>query len=973
MTVTHGFELLRQQNIPELNALVRLYRHVKTGAELLSVINDDENKVFGITFCTPPNTSNGIAHIMEHSVLCGSRKYPVKEPFVELVKGSLNTFVNAWTFPDKTSYPLASQNLQDFYNLVDVYLDAVFYPNITPYTLKQEGWHYELDAPDHDMTYKGVVFNEMKGAYSDPENVFARYIQQSLFPDNTYGVDSGGDPSEILNLTYDEFKRFHDTYYHPSNALIYFYGDDPEDERLRIANGYLKDFDRIEVPARIALQARFDAPRQQTFTYAVGPDEEDNKRGFVTVNWLLPEGSDSEMSLAFAILNHILIGTPASPLRKALIDSGLGEDLAGVQLEQDLRQMFFSTGLKGIAVEDSGNVEAIIHQTLSNLAEKGIDAEMIEAAVNTIEFALRENNTGSFPRGLLLMVRALRTWLHEGDPVAPLAYEAPLAAIKQRLAAGERFFEGLIGSYLLDNAHRTTVLLQPDPELQQRQDAAEQERLAQARARMTPADVDRVVEETRRLKEMQETPDSPAALATIPSLKLADLDQQNKLIPLQTSTLHGAQIVYHDLFTNGIVYLDLGFNLHALPQEYLPYVTLFFRALLEIGTDTEDFVKLSQRIGRKTGGIDPTHLVSTVLTNGQATAWGLLRGKATTAQAREMLAILKDVLLTVKLDHQERFRQIVLEEKAAQESDLVPAGHRVALSRLRARFSEADWANEQIGGTEYLLFLRQLADAVDKNWPAVLDKLETMRRLLINRNTALCNVTLDEEQWTLFQPQLADFLAALPAQSPALQRWQPGYEAVSEGLTVPAQVNYVGKGANLYRLGYQAHGSVIPISNYLNTSWLWERVRVHGGAYGAFNVFDRRSGTYVFVSYRDPNLLQTLENYDQTAHYLQNLDLSQEEVVKTIIGAIGLVDAYQLPDAKGYTSLIRYLTGEKDEMRQQLRDQILSTTAADFKNFGKVLEQVNANGLVAVVGSADAIEKANAERGGNWLRVQKVL
>ncbi|MBI5959927.1 MAG: insulinase family protein [Chloroflexi bacterium] len=973
MTVTHGFELLREQNIPELNALVRLYRHVKTGAELLSVQNDDENKVFGITFCTPPNTSNGIAHIMEHSVLCGSRKYPVKEPFVELLKGSLNTFVNAWTFPDKTSYPLASQNLQDFYNLIDVYLDAVFYPNITPYTLKQEGWHYELDAPEEPLAYKGVVFNEMKGAYSDPENVLGRYIQQSIFPDTSYGVDSGGDPTEILDLTYEEFKRFHDTYYHPSNARLYFYGDDPLEERLRIANDYLKDFDRIDVPAKIALQARFDAPRQQTYSYAVGQDDQDGKRGFVTVNWLLPEGSDPETALSFAILNHILIGTPASPLRKALIDSGLGEDLAGSQLEQDLRQMYFSTGLKGVSAEDTGKVEAIIHQTLSDLAEKGIDADMIEAAVNTIEFSLRENNTGSFPRGLLLMVWALRTWLYNSDPVIPLAYEAPLAAVKQRLAAGERFFEGMIGAYLLDNAHRTTVILKPDPELQQRQDAAEQERLAQARASMTGVELQQVVEETRRLKEMQETPDSPEALATIPCLQLEDLDKQNKLIPLQVAETHGAQILYHDLFTNGIVYLDLGFNLHALPQEYLPYVTLFFRALLEMGTETEDFVRLSQRIGRKTGGIDPTTFTSAVLNSDRATAWGILRSKSTTAQAGEMLAILRDVLLTVKLDNQERFRQIVLEEKASQESGLVPSGHRVALSRLRARFSEADWASEQIGGIEYLLFLRQLAEQVDKNWSAVVNKLETMRHLLINRNTALCNVTLDEHNWAQFQPQLAEFLAALPAQSPALNPWTPAFEAVNEGLTIPAQVNYVGKGANLYRLGYQVHGSIVAITNYLNTTWLWERVRVHGGAYGGFNVFDRRSGTYVFVSYRDPNLLETLENYDQTAQFLRDLKMSQEELLKTIIGAIGLVDAYQLPDAKGYTSMMRHLTGETDAMRQQLREQILSTSADDFKNFGSVLERVNSSGLVSVVGSTEAIEKANADRGGNWLQVQKVL
>jgi presequence protease len=969
----HGFDLVREQLISELNTQARLYRHVKTGAELLSLKNDDENKVFGITFFTPPATSNGLPHIMEHSVLCGSRKYPVKEPFVELLKGSLHTFVNAWTFPDKTGYPVASQNLQDFYNLVDVYLDAVFYPNITPFTLKQEGWHYELDDLSSPLTYKGVVFNEMKGAYSDPDDLNSFYIKQSLFPDNAYGVDSGGSPVEIPTLTYAQFKQFHDTYYHPSNARIFFYGDAPVEDNLRIANDYLKDFDRIDVPATISLQPRFTAARRFTHEYAANEEEGDSKRGIVTINWLLGEGNDPETSLALAMLNHILVGTPASPLRKALIDSGLGEDLAGLELEQDLREVVFSTGLRGIDVENSGDVEMLVLNTLADLANDGIDPDMIEAATNTIEFALRENNTGSFPRGLLLMIRSLRTWLYGDDPLAPLAYETPLSAIKQRLARGERLFEMLIRTHLLDNPHRTTVLLKPNPEVQQRVETEEQARLAQIRAGMSEADLQTVLDETRQLKLKQETPDSPEALATIPRLKLDDLDQENKPIPLTVLESQGAQVLYHDLFTNGIVYLDLGFDLHALPQEYLPYVTLFYRALLELGTETEDFVKLSQRIGRKTGGIWPSILTASVLESEQATVWGFLRSKATTAQTPDLLAILRDVLLTVKLDNQERFRQLVLEEKASQEAELIPSGHGVVVSRLRAQFSEADWAAEQIGGIHYLFFLRQLVETVDKDWPAVLDKLETIRRSLINRQAMICNITLDAQNWTSVEPQLAHFLAALPAHPPALNKWIRPLDTVNEGLIIPAQINFVGKGVNLYKLGYRAHGSFIPVVNYLQNTWLWERVRVHGGAYGGFATFDRRSGTFAYLSYRDPNLLDTLDNYDQSAQFLRDLKLSQDELVKSIIGAIGLIDAYQLPDAKGYTSLMRYLTHDGDDVRQRMREEILATSSADFTRFADLLAQVNTQGSVVVLGSQDAIEKANAARGNNWLRTLKVL
>ncbi len=478
MTIMHGFELVREQEIPELKTRARLFRHGKTGAELLSLENDDENKVFGITFRTPPKDSTGAPHILEHSVLCGSRKYPVKEPFVELVKGSLNTFVNAFTFPDKTSYPVASTNLQDFYNLIDVYLDAVFYPLITPLTLAQEGWHYELDAVDSPLIYKGVVYNEMKGAYSSPDNVLGRHSQQSLYPDTTYGCDSGGDPEKIPELTYEAFKAFHERYYHPSNSRIFFYGDDHPEERLRLINGYLQDFEHIDPDSGVQLQPRFAIPRRVALPYdaGAGEDAQDDHKAYITVNWLLPETGDPETTLGLGILEHILVETPASPLRKALIDSGLGEDLVGGGLDTGLRQMNFSTGLKGVSPQDTQKVEALIIDTLARLAQDGIDPETVAASLNTVEFRLRENNTGSFPRGLSLMLRALTTWLHDSDPIAPLAFQVPLFSIKTRLDSGERYFENLIRDCLVDNMHRSTVILEPDPDLSKRREAAEKER-----------------------------------------------------------------------------------------------------------------------------------------------------------------------------------------------------------------------------------------------------------------------------------------------------------------------------------------------------------------------------------------------------------------------------------------------------------------------------------------------------------------
>ncbi len=492
---------------------------------------------------------------------------------------------------------------------------------------------------------------------------------------------------------------------------------------------------------------------------------------------------------------------------------------------------------------------------------------------------------------------------------------------------------------------------------------------------MSEADIQELLEMNRSLKRRQETPDTPEALATIPTLKLSDLDKQVKTIPLAVAEKDGGKILYHDLFTNGIVYLDLGFNLHALPKEYLPLVSLFGRSLLEVGTASQDYVKLSQRIGRETGGIRHTILTTRNPHNGQNEAWLFLRGKATVAQGGELLSILKDVLLTVRLDNLERFKQMVLEDKAGQESGLVPMGHRIVNLRLRSMLDEADWAGEKMSGLSYLFFLRQLAEDVENNWPAVLEKLEAMRRMLVNRSSMISNVTLDESGFDDFQPKLQGFLSSLPAQAPDLHAWKPESEPVCEGFTIPAQVNYVGKGSNLYAHGYKLKGSIFVINNYLSSTFLWERIRVQGGAYGGFCLFDQHTGVYDFVSYRDPNIIKTLENYDQVSDFLHHLGgtrLTSEELNKSIIGAIGDMDAYQLPDAKGYTSMVRYMSGDTDTERQQARNQILSTTAEDFHAFGDWVSQIKDDGLVVVMGSQDAITQANNQRGG-FLDVIKVL
>lgn len=975
MTLSHGFELLREEYIDELNSTAKLYRYVKNGARFLSIENDDENKVFGVTFRTPPDDSTGVPHILEHAVLGGSRKYRVKEPFVELIKGSLKTFVNAMTFPDKTAYPVASTNEQDFYNLVDVYLDAVFYPLLTPHHLEQEGWHYELENIDDPIIYKGIVFNEMKGAYSSPDRLLYRYNQSTIFPDTTYGVDSGGDPQSIPDLTYEQFKGFHETYYHPSNAYLFFYGDDDPEKRLKVLDEYLRDFSAAQIDSTVALQPVRTEPIRLVMPYSVdeanGEDGDAAPKPMVSLNWLLPEATDQVLSAALSILSYAILGTPASPMRKALLDSGLGEDITGGGVSGGTRQMTFSVGMKGVKAENIEKVEALIIDSLETLAAEGIEPEMLESAINSIEFSLRENNTGSYPRGLVLMFRVLGSWIYDRDPYKSLSYATPLAETKAKIANEPEYLQNLIRTYLLENDHRSTVVLEPDTTLRQKEEAAEKDRLQTVRAGMSAEQLQAIIKNTQVIKARQEAPDPPEELATIPRLTLADMEPKSNTIPLEEIDLNGTKVLYHDLGTNGIIYLRLGFDLHALPADLLPLVDLFGDALVEIGTERENYVQLSQRIGRKTGGVGTSSFVSTD-NDGKDAAWFFVGGKATPDNAVELLAIITDILTTVQLDNQERFQQILLESKSYMESSLIPSGNAYTGSRLNAGQSVSGWASEQIDGIENLFYMRKLADEVANDWPAVLSRLERIRDLLINRSTLICNVTLDAANWSAFQPQLTEFIDTLPATDVPTQQWSPNLIRINEGLTIPAQVNYITSGANLFELGYTLHGSIAPITNFLRTTWLWDKIRVQGGAYGGRCGFSRRSGLFTFGSYRDPNLLGTVENFDGAANFLKTLELSDDELTKSIIGSIGSIDGYQLPDAKGRASMMRYLLGESDVERQKYRDEVLSTTAADFRAFADVLHEMNKAANVIVMGPHEGIAEANKVKGEDWLKVIKV-
>jgi len=953
----YNFELLEERNLKEIGGMARLWRHKGCGAQLLSIVNDDENKCFGVSFYTPPADSTGVAHILEHSVLCGSDKYPLKEPFAELLKGSLQTFLNAFTFPDKTCYPVASANLRDFYNLIDVYLDAVFHPLLSENTFRQEGWHVEAESADAPWSFKGVVYNEMKGVYSSPDSVLAEQSQHAVFPDNLYSLDSGGNPEQIPNLTWKAFRDFYNRCYQPGNALFFFWGDDPENERLKIIDAEIGEAGCAKAMPEVNLQKKWTGKRYVEAPYAASEDE---NRALTTLNWLLPERGNAAAALRMEMLEHILEGLPGSPLRRALMESGLGEDTAGCGLETDLRQMYYSTGLKGIAQADAVKTHDLIMATLRDLAVNGIDRTAVEAAVNTVEFAYREDNSGRFPRGLAAMIQSLSTWLYGGDPLASLAWEKPLAEIKTALASGEKVFERLIREYFLDNSPVQVVLL-PDAGLGAARARTETDRLAQIQAGSGPDRRQELVRETESLVAAQLKPDSPENLAKIPALGVRDMPIKNKKIPIAIACEGDKTFIEHDLPTRGIAYATLLLPARRLPPRLVSMLPLFARCLTECGSSSKDYSELGMSIAAKTGGLAAAMLTGARLDDRQPFCFLSIAGKAVYDKLPDLFALMREILLEPqkKTDTlRQRLEMMLLESKARLEYGLQEAGHSAVTLRLAAHFTGEAALAEQMTGISQLQYTRQLIDRLAKEPDSVLSDLEFIRQSLIASHNAIFDVTAEKDALDKTRAEAASLLKDLP-DMPALSESQSlaSYGSMAglpdgEAFITPGQVNYVGKAANLYDLGYQYNGSVNVIMRWLRMGRLWEDVRVAGGAYGVFCTFDRVAGTMVCASYRDPNVDRTLGAYDSLARYLRDFNPSAKQLEQAIVGAVGAIDAYLLPDARGAQALAFHLSGQNAELRQRMRDEMLATSAKDFHNFANALEAFAQNGKICVLGGS---------------------
>lgn len=952
----HGFVLIDKHDISEINSKGLLFEHEKSGARLVKLENSDDNKLFSIAFRTPPRDSRGLPHILEHSVLCGSRKFPSKEPFVELLKGSLKTFLNAMTFPDKTMYPIASRNTKDFFNLMDVYLDAVLYPNIhtKPEILKQEGWHFELNSPEEEITYKGVVYNEMRGAYSTPEEMLTRKIFESLFPNTAYGVDSGGDPDVIPELTQEQFCAFHSEYYHPSNSYIYLYGDGDTLEELKFINDkYLKDFSSRNVNSMINLQTAFDKPAKMTVDYPVSKEETEDGKTYLCLSWVTARSTDPELCLAFEILEHLLLDTPAAPLKKALLESGLGKDVFGQYIGSVL-QTPFSVVLKNSNEDRKDEFEEVVFDTLHDLVENGIDKKLIEASINSMEFTLREADYQGYPKGLFYAMKSLSTWLHGETPFTPLEYEPALKILRRGLT--ENYFEKLIDEYLLNNTHRSLLVVRPRQGLEEDKTAALRKKLSDYKASLSPDQIEELVEQTKALRERQSIPDSPEVLEKIPSLSRKDIRSKSEELPLAEKEEAGVPVLAHHLFTNNIAYLNLYFDSGVIPAEDLPYLALLTRVVSRTDTENHDYSDLANELNIHTGGIDLDVSVHKHIHTGAMMPRLEVQSKALIHKLPRMFELLSEVLGHTDFSNTSRLKDIVHEMKSRLEMYINFRSHTIAKCRLFSYMSPADHYSEQIEGLALYRAISAMADNFDARAVEIKNKLVDTAGLVFNRKNLLASITIDEKDYPAFQKEFPSLLEHLSSDTPVPVEYSFETPVINEGFYTPGKVQYVAKGFDFSQLGYEYTGVMQVVSTISRLTYLWNRVRVQGGAYGVFAQFDR-DGKLFLGSFRDPNLIETLEIFDGLPEFLRNTDFDKEEITKFVLGSISNLDQPLTPSMKGERAAERWITGITHEDIQKTRDQVIATTQKDIIKLADLIEDALNKNYFCVVGSEGKIKE----------------
>lgn len=957
MKQLQAYELLRQETIEDIHAEGYLLKHKKSGARVMILKNEDENKVFNITFRTPPTDSTGVAHILEHSVLCGSKDFPLKDPFVELVKGSLNTFLNAMTFSDKTMYPVASCNDQDFKNLMHVYLDAVFYPNIykNRKIFEQEGWSYHMESAEEPLTYNGVVYNEMKGVFSSPEEFLDRTIFNTLFPDTAYGVESGGDPDYIPDLSYEEFLEFHKRYYHPSNSYIYLYGNADMEERLTwLDEQYLCKFDEQPVDSQIEHQKPFEKVQDIVMEYPISEDEEEEDNAYLSYNIVAGDTLNVELCLAFEILEYALLSTPGAPLKQALLDAKIGKDVFG-SYNDGILQPFFSIVAKNSDMEKKEEFLTIIRDTLQKLVDEGLNKKTLEAGINYFEFRFREADYSSYPKGLMYGIDIFDSWLYDDEmPFDHLRALGVYDSLKQKISEG--YFEELIRRYLLDNTHAAFVAVVPKKGLAKVREEALKAKLLKVKEGLSEEEIAEIVENTEALKAYQEMEENPEYAECIPMLKRSDIKRETHPVYNIEKKIGDIFVLHHDVETNGIGYLTLLFDLNHIPVTYAPYLSLLKSVLGYVDTEHFTYSELFNEINANTGGIIcGLNIFSPKEEDGNLQVKFGIKCKMLYPKMAFTFDMIDEIINTSKLEDEKRLYEIIAQQKSRAQMELVSAGHSTAMLRASSYFSKSAAYQDAIGGIEYYRLIADLEVHFEKKKAELIQTLKTLKELIFQPDNFMVSYTATEEGYKYLEETLVSFKGKLKASHVVLEGpLEMNPVKKNEAIKTAGQVQYVGQAGDFTVGGHNYTGALRILRMIMSYNYLWLNVRVKGGAYGCMSGF-KRSGNCFFVSYRDPNLKKTFDVFAGIPEYIRNFNADEKEMTKYIIGTISGMDTPLTPSAQGALALNSYMNQISVEDMQLERDQVLDATAEDIRNLADLVECVLKQNYICVVGSESAI------------------
>lgn len=952
-----AYELKDKQELTELNSTGYLLEHKKTKARLVLLENEDDNKVFSIGFRTPPKDSTGVAHIVEHTVLCGSREFPLKDPFIELAKGSLNTFLNAMTYPDKTVYPVASCNAKDFQNLMHVYLDAVFYPNIykEEKIFRQEGWHYELENTDAPLKYNGVVYNEMKGVFSSPDQLLYRDIQHSLFPDTAYGVESGGDPETIPDLTYEDYLEFHRKYYHPSNSYIYLYGDMDMEEKLNwLDENYLNNFDYLQVDSEIGKQQPFDGMQEKYGFYSVTEGEDTEGKAYFSYNVLTGESLDRELYRVLRVLDHVLVESEGAPLKQALLDAGIGSEIKSIY-EGSIRQMYFSVIAKNVRMEQKQEFLDVIRNTLADLVRDGLNERSLLAAINAMEFQYREADYGSYPKGLMYGLQIFDSWLYDDSkPFIHICANDIFEFLKKQVGTG--YYESVIQKYFLENKHITFVSVQPKVGLTARMDQEEAERLEKYRVSLSAAERQEIVKATKELKKYQEEPDAPEKLSCIPLLAREDITKETRAFHNEEKRMAGYPALHHDIFTNGINYIRLSFNVLDL-KEYAPYIALLADLTGYVDTDRHDKLELGNEILLHAGGT--SFSAATYEKRGSSDFRMCLEAEAKVLypETGKILDLFGEMMLTSHLDDGKRLQEVIGELRSYKRMSLQSAGHSTAAWRAMSYLKERCYYVEQMKGISYYDFLSDLEDHFEERKDNLIAVLKALAECIFTKERLMICVTADRDGYEVLEKESGRLLEILPEHVEAAvpePAWKLPEIQENEGFRTAGKVQYVARAGQFSDKGISYNGVFKVVRTILDYDYLWNEVRVKGGAYGVKCAF-LDSGIGFLSSFRDPNLSETDQVYQGVPDYLRNYDADERDMMKYIIGTISSLDIPLTPRDQGDRSYAAYMTGTTQEDKQRERDEVLAADPAKVRETAAMVEAVLSDARICALGSEEKI------------------